>query len=245
MALSGPLLADEESEAVADHVLAAEEALKEHRYQDAAEEYRMAAELSDDAEIAKAATRIGYSYGFNDDALGAAERWAKLEPLSEEAILYLAQLYLRTGEIRKSREEFEKLLEKSDQPVDEQLIRLIPILAREDSTNAFELMRQLARPYRKSPFAHYAVAVLALDADELETAEERARDANAPVTPLSSIPSGSNRTWSWPARCCWLVTKKGRSTIPPGSSVTARTPILRPAWNWRSCWCRPGATTTR
>lgn len=177
LSLTFPILAAQESEEVADHIIAAEEALKTNQYQIAAAEYRLAAELSDDAEVARTATQVAYSYGFDDDAVRSAERWVELEPDNDEALLYVAQLYLRTGEIRDSRRSFEKLLEKGEQPVDESLLRLIPVLARENADNAFELMRQLARPYKDSPFAHYAVAVLALQAGETETASERAKEA--------------------------------------------------------------------
>lgn len=176
--LFGPAaLSDEENEEAADHILAAEEALDEDRYQDASREYRIAASLSDNPEVAKTATRIAYTYEFTDDAVQAAERWLALEPDSDEALLYVSQIYLRAGEIRDSRQSFEKLLKKTDEPVDEQLLRLVPLLAREDSYSAYQVMRQLARPYRKSPFAHYAVAVLALDAGEFEEAAERAQAA--------------------------------------------------------------------
>lgn len=177
LALSPFAQADEENEAAADHIIAAEEALNAQRYQDASREYRIAATLSENPEVAKTATRIAYSYVFNDDAIESARRWVELEPDSDEARLYIAQLYLRVGEIRNSRRNFERLLEKGDEPVDEQLLRLIPVLAREDSGHAYQVMRQLARKYRRSPYAHYAVAVLALDAGELKIAVERARKA--------------------------------------------------------------------
>lgn len=177
LAFAEPSLANEENEEAADRIIAAEEALNQQRYQDAAREYRIAASLSDNPEVAKTATRIAYSYEFNEDAIQSARRWAELDPDNDEAVLYVAQLYLRSGEIRNSRRNFQKLLEKGDEPVDEQLMRLVPVLAREDSQNAYEVMRQLARPYRNSPFAHYAVAVLALDAGELDVAAERAQQA--------------------------------------------------------------------
>ena len=167
-------MADEVSEEAAGHVMAAEQALERNDYQLAAREYRQAAEKSDNIEIAEQATRVAYSYGINDEALRAARRWNDLDPDDDEALLYLAQLNLRAGEIRESRKRFEQLLEKGDEPVDERLLALIPVLSREDETNAYELMRQLARPYRKSPYAHYAVAVLALQAGDTETASERA-----------------------------------------------------------------------
>ena len=170
-------IADEVSDKAAQHVLAAEEALKSQDYQLAAREYRLAAEVSENADIARQATQVAYSYGLNDDALLAARRWAELAPESDEALIYLAQLYLRTGEIRESRKHFERLLEKDDAPVDERLLALVPVLSREDATNAYELMRQLARPYKDSAKAHYAVAVLALEAGDTETAGERAQAA--------------------------------------------------------------------
>ena len=169
--------ADEESEEAADLIIAAEEALKERRYQDASRDYLAAAEISENAEVAKAATRIAYSYGFTDDGINAARRWSKLEEDSDEARLYLAQLYLRAGEIRQSRRTFEDLIEAGDDPAEEQLHRLVPLLAQEDPVYAYEVMRQLARPYKDSALAHYSVAVLALDAGETEVARERAQQA--------------------------------------------------------------------
>lgn len=177
LCIPGISKADEESEEVASHVLAAETALNQHEYQVASSEYRRAAELSEDPEVARQATRIAFTYGFNKDAISAARRWSRLAPEDDEALLYIAQLYLRAGEIRESRKSFEKLLEKGDSPVDERLMALIPVLSREDPTNGYELMRQLARPYKKSVFAHYSVAVMALQAGDMETAGERAKEA--------------------------------------------------------------------
>lgn len=177
LSLPSTTFAAQESEEVANHVLAGETALKQQEFQRAATEYRQAAELSEDSEVAEQATRIAYTYEFNDDAIRSARRWAELEPDSDEALLYVAQIYLRIGEIRESRRSFEKLLEKGDGAVDERLMALVPVLSREDPNNGYELMRQLARPYRDSVFAQYAVAVMALQAGELETAGERAQDA--------------------------------------------------------------------
>lgn len=177
LSLWGNAAAQDDADEVAIHVLAGENALKQHEYQLASSEYRQAAELSEDAGVAEQATRIAYTYEFNDDAIRSARRWAELAPDSDEALLYVAQLYLRIGEIRESRRNFEKLLEKGDAEVDERLMALVPVLSREDPSNGYELMRQLARPYQDSVFALYAVAVMALQAGELETAGELAEDA--------------------------------------------------------------------
>ncbi|MDH4110889.1 MAG: tetratricopeptide repeat protein [Gammaproteobacteria bacterium] len=163
--------------AVAAHLLEAEAALEDLQYKRAAEEYRKAAELSDNAETARQATRVGYTYGFNEDALLSAQRWAELEPESDEAMLYVGQLQLRLGEIRDAEKSFRELLERGEEPPEERLISLIPILSQEDEIAADQLMRRLAKPYPKSAYAHYAAAVMALQAGDGEEAARRADQA--------------------------------------------------------------------
>lgn len=177
LALSSYAASDENTEEASAHILQAEKALQEDRYQRASIEYRKAAELSDDPDVAQQATRVAYSYAFNKDALRSAKRWLKLDEDSDEAMLYVAQLNLRVGEIRASRRTFEKLLERGTDPIDERLLALIPFLSQEDPDQSYELMRQLAKPYRKSAAANYAVAVMALQAGETDIAKERARQA--------------------------------------------------------------------
>jgi tetratricopeptide (TPR) repeat protein len=161
-----PQVSADDTEELSAHLLQAEMALRQDHYQEAASEYRLAAELSDDPEIAQQATRIAYSYGFNEDALKSAKRWVKLDGEDEEALLYVAQLYLRTGQIRNSRRSFEKLLKRGGEPADERLLALIPFLSREDPSLSYELMLKLAKPYKDSAEANYAVAVMALQSVE-------------------------------------------------------------------------------
>ena len=170
--------AAEDDENSGSHLLDAELALQHDRYREAVAEFRKAAELSDDPEVAQRATRVAYSYGFNEDALFLARRWLQLEPESDEALLYVAQLYLRTGDLRNARRNFQRLLKREDDSEpDERLLALIPFLSQEDPGDAYELMRQLARSYRDSASAHYAVAVMALQAGETGAAIERAKEA--------------------------------------------------------------------
>lgn len=166
-----------DTEELSEHLVQAEIALRQNQYREAVREYRLAAELSDDPGIAQQATRIAYSYGFNEEALASARRWAKLDDEDDEALLYVAQLYLRTGEVRKSRRSFEKLLKRGREPADERLLALIPFLSREDASLSYELMLKLARPYKDSAEANYAVAVMALQAGDSKAASERARKA--------------------------------------------------------------------
>ena len=172
-----PQVFADDTEELSEHLVQAEIALRQNQYREAAREYRLAAELSDDPGIAQQATRIAYSYGFNEEALASARRWVKLDDEDDEALLYVAQLYLRTGEVRKSRRSFEKLLKRGREPADERLLALIPFLSREDASLSYELMLKLARPYKDSAEANYAVAVMALQAGDSKAASERARKA--------------------------------------------------------------------
>ncbi len=167
----------EDSDAISEHIAAAEDALNNHDYWRAASQYRQAAELSDDASIAKQATRFAYNYGINRDAKASAERWIDIDDSSDEALLYLALIDLRDGNIRHSRGNFQKLLDRGDIPADERLVNLLPFLSDEDPENADKLMRQLSKPYKQSPYAHYAAAVLALYAGDSDHAQERSKIA--------------------------------------------------------------------
>ena len=174
--LAFPLPA-EELDPASEHVLQAELALQENRYKTASEEYRKAAELSDDVEVARQATRISYSFGFSDDALRSALRWAELDDEDDEALLYVAQLQLRKGDLRDSRRSFRKLLERGQDPMDERLVSLIPFLSEEDPQDAWPLMKELAKPYRDSAPAHYSAGVMALQAEQWKEARKRAERA--------------------------------------------------------------------
>lgn len=170
-------IADTESDDVSAHVLQAEIALQRQEYKKAAAEYRKAAELSQNVDVARQATRVAFSYGFNEDALRSAQRWVKLDEDNDEALLYVAQLQLRLGNIRASRRSLNDLLKRGDQAPDEKLVALIPFLSQEDPADADALMRQLAKPYKKSPSAQYAAGVMALQAGDAEEADDRASRA--------------------------------------------------------------------
>jgi tetratricopeptide (TPR) repeat protein len=166
-----------EGERASAHLQAAEVALEQHEFKRAAEEYRLAAKYSNDIGIAKQATRVAYSYGFTEDALASARRWVKLDDESNEALLYVAQIELRLGRIRDARTGFRALLERGNGAEDEMLLSFIPFLLQEDADDAYKLMRDLAKPYPDSAPAHYAVAVLALHAEDADSAGEEAQKA--------------------------------------------------------------------
>lgn len=181
LALAGcaapPASADGTGEEANAHLLQAEIALQRDEYKRASEAYRDAAEQSDDVEVARHATQVSYTYGFDRDALSSAERWVELDSDSDEALLYLAQLQLRNGELRDSRESFRELLARGEPPADERLVALIPFLSEEKPEDGQWLMSELAEDYEDSAYAHYAAGVMALQAEDAEEARERAEEA--------------------------------------------------------------------
>jgi tetratricopeptide (TPR) repeat protein len=167
------LMADEAGvDSASGHLLEAEAALRADDYLRATTEYRKAAQLSDSVEIARQATRMAFDFGFNDEAILAATRWRDLDPDSDEALILLAQVQLRDGDLRSARRNFTTLIERGDQPSDERLFTLMSFISQEDPTLADELMRSLAKPYKNSALAHYATAAMALQADEVDYAIE-------------------------------------------------------------------------
>ena len=179
LAFAAPSVAaeDEEGENAAAYIERAEAALQNHDYKVASYEYRKAAEISRSTEVAQQATRVSYSFGFDKDALASAKRWVLLDKSSDEALLYVALLQLRTDDIWDSRRSFKQLLKQSEEAPEDRLVALIPFLSQEDPDKADRLMRQLARPYKDSAQAHYAVAVMALQSGDLEEAKGRAEKA--------------------------------------------------------------------
>lgn len=157
------------------HVLQAEMALQRQDYLKASIEYRKAAELSEDVDLARKATVVGFSYRFDDEALRAAKRWNKLAPDSDEARVYLAQSYFRAGDLRKARRIFKTIIEDAPQAPGQRLLSLVRYLSEEGAPqDADELMRALSKPYKDDALAHYAAAALALEAGDTEHAKQRA-----------------------------------------------------------------------
>ena len=164
--------------AAAGHLIEGENALQSGEYLTAAVEYRKAAELSDNVDVARKATHIALRLGFNEEALLSAARWIELDEDDDEARILYAQLQLRSGNIREARRAIEKLIDPDDENADRRLLSLLPILSDEDPHNADLLMRELAKPHKDSAAANYATAVMALQAGDSEYALKKAAIAS-------------------------------------------------------------------
>jgi tetratricopeptide (TPR) repeat protein len=180
IALSNGLYAADEpgtSDASA-YVLQAEMALQRQDYLKAIQEYRKAAELSSDPDVARQAAITAMTYGFDDEALIAARRWYELDPESDEVTVVLAQINFRLGDVRAAKKYFGRLLDKSKEPPGEKLLMLVRYLSDEGNPeDADQIVRSLARPYSDSALANYAVAMMALQAGDTDYAKERAARA--------------------------------------------------------------------
>jgi len=163
------------SDSVSEHLVRAETALQANEYRAATVEFRKAAELGESVEIAREATRLAFDFGFNKEGVLAAKRWNELAPDSDEALIHLAQLQLRSGEQRNATRNFTALIERGEQAPDERLYSLIGFISQEDAQSAYEVMRSLAKPYPKSALARYALAAVALRAEQLDVALENAQ----------------------------------------------------------------------
>mgnify|MGYP001822210427 FL=1 len=180
IAICGTALAAEEPDYtdVNAYILQAEMALQRNDYLEAVREYRKAAELSDNPDIARQATFTGMAFGFDDEALRAAKRWFELSNKSPDVRAVVAQLSLRTGDTRTAKRHFTKLLEDSDEPPGDKLLALTRFLAEEEDSAAVDkLVRALAKPYKNSAAAHRAAAMTALANDDYEHAGVRAQKA--------------------------------------------------------------------
>jgi tetratricopeptide (TPR) repeat protein len=173
-----PAFADDEQANPGAHILQAEIALSRGEYRRAAVEYRKAAELGNSVENAARATQIADKFGFNDEALRSATRWLELDEGSVEALWFVGKLQLRTGDLRKSERSFRALIEKGDREPAQSVLGLTQALADEDEKDTYKLIRALAKPYKESAAAHYAVAISALSAGEAAVTLERAQKAS-------------------------------------------------------------------
>ena len=178
---AAPALAGEsENSEASDHQQAAEAALRNNEYLKAATEYRKAAEKSESVDVARAATRVGFLYGFNEEALLSAKRWIRLDKDSEEARAHLGQIYFRLDDLKNARRQFERFVKAEKEDPDQRLLALVDFLREEDKPqSADKLMRMLAKPYKDSWYANFAQAILALDSGDSEFAMEKAKQALA------------------------------------------------------------------
>jgi tetratricopeptide (TPR) repeat protein len=149
------------------HLLMAEIALQREEYAVAADEYYRASRNSADPELLGRSAGVIFDYGNQDQALEIIRRWAAVEPENPDPRRMLVQSYLRQGDPEGAAYHLNPLydLAASDHP--EGFVTLLPLfLDARDPEVAVRAMRQVADGRSGNESAQYAVAYLALRAND-------------------------------------------------------------------------------
>ena len=154
------------------HLLLAELALERDQFDAAAREYRMAAQLSDDVEIAQRAATLSFSLGRNAEALASAKRWAMLDPDNMEVHRYLASLYLREKDVTNAVAELSTMLKIHGDVPEEGFLVLTGVLLEEpDQATASRAMDRLLAQQPDVAAAHYGAALLSMQTGDYDKAQ--------------------------------------------------------------------------
>lgn len=162
------------------HIMLAELAVQRDEYETAAHSYRKAAALSDDPEVAARAVALAIETGELDDAQASAERWVELDPANRQARRYLTSIYLRQGAIGAAARNLEWILNEIADNRADGYVALTALLMEEPVPKAaLDSLKRVAKADPKLAEAAYAVAVVALRAGEVDTAQKYAKRAVA------------------------------------------------------------------
>ncbi|MEE8157692.1 MAG: tetratricopeptide repeat protein [Gammaproteobacteria bacterium] len=162
------------------HILLAEIALQRADYAAAATEYRTAALLSTDVELAERATRINFEFGQDRLALECARHWYSLDPDDLAVHSFLARLYVRHGKPDEAARHLRTLYDmvSDDGSGDAGYLALLDLLMDErDQTSASRAFAELVRHNTDSARAQFSLGTLALGASNSTLALESAGKA--------------------------------------------------------------------
>ena len=153
------------------HILMAELAVQQHDFAEAARQYALALEQSDDPDLAARAAPKVFDYGSYDEALRAARRWTRLDPDAVPPRRQLASLYLQRNRVGKALPELEWLYQLVSRETDQGFVALLPVLTENGNEVAgYQAMQRLVPDHDDDATAHYALAFLALGRGDLQMA---------------------------------------------------------------------------
>lgn len=137
----------------------------------ASDTYLDLARTTNDPRVAKRATEIALYAKRDDVALESAKIWYATDPASESALRTLADLYIKTGDLRAARPLLAEVLATSKsgpQPVLMQLYELCSHYP--DQQAVYAMIRELSAPYKELPESQYALAQAAYASGNLQQA---------------------------------------------------------------------------
>lgn len=144
----------------------------------AARAYRLAAEASDDEDIATQATELAFDNSQYRESLLAAQRWLAINPTSEDARRYAGVAALELHRLDEAESQFAALLETAFLSPAAGFLSLLPLLADHGAaTDVTELLRRLLTRHPDVAEGHYALAAAALRSENFALAVEHAQQA--------------------------------------------------------------------
>ncbi len=162
------------------HLLLAELARERGQFADAAIQYRKAADLSPDPEVAEQAVNLALELGRHDDALAAARRWVEVDPDNVDASQKLSSLLLRDDDVSGAVAELERLLALFGGDPEQSFMPLTGILLNDpEPARAVKAMNRLLGRHDEVGAAHYGMGLLALQSGQYELALDAASRAEA------------------------------------------------------------------
>ena len=159
------------SEEILYKTLVAEFAGQRGQLDIAVENYLELAHMTRDPKYVERATRIAIYARNTEAATEVAELWVELDPLNPDAHQVLAVMNLRAGNIDKSLEHLEVILNYSHGKLDQNLWMIANMLGREkDRGMVMQVMEKLLLNYQQDPEAIYAFAHVAARIGEADRA---------------------------------------------------------------------------
>jgi len=158
--------------------LLAEIAGQRENYQIAAQAYLEMARTTRDPRIARRATEVALYGHYTDMALEAAKLWLATEKDSTAARQTLAALFVGSNDLQAAKPLLQQMLAADGDNIGAALMQLYPQLAKHPDKNAvLALVKELTKPYRERPEAHFALAQASLGANKYDAALAEIREA--------------------------------------------------------------------
>ena len=158
--------------------LLAEIAGQRGNYQIAAQAYLEMAKTTRDPRIARRATEVALYGRYTDIAMEAAKIWLATEKDSAAARQTLASLFVNSNDLQSAKPLLQQMLAADGDNIGPALAQLYASLAKHADKNAvLALVKELTKPYRERPEAHFAVAEASLAANKYDAALVEIREA--------------------------------------------------------------------
>ncbi len=158
--------------------LLAEIAGQRGSYQVAAQAYLDLARSTRDPRVARRATELALYGRQTEMALEAAKIWLAAEKGSTAARQTLVALFVTTNNLQAAKPLLQEILSSESTNVGPSLMQLHALLTKHPDKNAvLTLVRDLVKPYRQLPEAHFALAQAALAANKYDASLGEIREA--------------------------------------------------------------------